>query len=118
MAQRDSTPVRLLSEITSEELVIKFLDEVLAVAMSNEIYSVAYDALHEGYFKQLKPYIMSGETNIMAGLPRPRPLQLFVDTCALYVYFRAWLRRDGIDPDTVKLRRMSSVLMKYECEDY
>jgi hypothetical protein len=34
-------------------------------------------------------------------MPRPKSFQLFVEPGILYGFFRLWLRKQKIDPDTV-----------------
>ena len=63
-------------------------------------YSDYRNNLHT-FFDSLKPYRRFGNFQGLAMLPRPKPLRLHVEAHILYGHFRAWLRRMGIDPDTV-----------------
>lgn len=54
------------------------------------------------FFKSLKRYRRFGDFQRLAPLPRPRPLQLHIDPYILYGHFRAWLRKQKIDPDQIR----------------
>jgi hypothetical protein len=84
-----------------EKLVTRFLDEVLSVVNRERTHATASDALRKGYFAGLRPYQQWGDFQFHGKLPRPRPLELFVEPYTLYGYFRAWLRKQGIDPETL-----------------
>jgi hypothetical protein len=101
---------------TPEQLVIRFLGEAIAAAVGvgPNMFSVAelgtlaadkrYGDLHDAlfaYFDSLEPYRKWGDFQMLATLPRPRPLQLLIEPSILYGHFRAWLRKQGINPDTV-----------------
>ena len=93
-------------KLTSEGLVNWFLAEVLSVIVSYDRYSDAADAL-KTYFEFLRPYEQWGDFRMRGILPRPQPLELFVEPHALYGHFRAWLRRHGVDPDTITVPDLS-----------
>jgi hypothetical protein len=88
--------------LTSEELVNWFLAEVLGLIVSYERYGDAADAL-KNYFELLQSYRQWGDFQVRGTLPRPMPLEIFVEPHALYGHFRAWVRRHGIDPDAIVL---------------
>jgi hypothetical protein len=99
-----------------EELVEKFFGEVLAAAAGVEIgdrsveelgriaslkrHPDRREAIHL-YLNALKPYQQFADFQGCKSLPRPRPLELHIERSILYGYFRSWLRKQGIDPDTV-----------------
>jgi len=101
---------------TPEQLAARFLGDVLAAAAGVEPGSLplrdlgefaaddrqcdAHDRLF-GYFDSLKPYREVGDFRMLAALPWTRTLQLHIDPSILYGHFRAWLRKQGIDPDTI-----------------
>ncbi len=101
---------------TPEELVPRFFSEALAAAANvapgeysfsemTEIvgdmpYGDVRDALF-AYFGTLEPFRQRGDFNGLAELPRPRPFQILIEPHIFYGHFRAWLRKQGIDPDTV-----------------
>jgi hypothetical protein len=87
-------------KLTSEGLVNWFLAEVLSVIVNYERYSDAADALRI-YFEFLAQFEARGDFQMQETLPRPAPLEMFVEPHALYSRFRAWLRKQGIDPDSV-----------------
>lgn len=87
-------------QLNSEELVNQFLAEVLSVIASYEHYGEAGAALKQ-YFASLEPYRQWGDFAMERLLPRPTPLEIFLEPYALYGHFRAWLRKQGIDPDAV-----------------
>jgi hypothetical protein len=87
-------------KLTSEELVTWFLAEVLSVIVNYDRYSDTADALR-AYFEFLGQFRRWDDFQIHGTLPRPEPLEVFVESHALYGNFRAWLRKHGIDPDTV-----------------
>jgi hypothetical protein len=53
------------------------------------------------FFDSLKPYRLFGDFQGLAMLPRPRPLQLHIEPDIFHGHFRAWLRKRGIDPNTI-----------------
>lgn len=81
-------------QLNSEELVNRFLAEVLSLIGSYERYSEAEQAL-KNYFASLEPYRQWGDFAMEHMLPRPEPLEIFVEPFALYGRFRAWLRKTG-----------------------
>lgn len=94
----------VLSPNRCKALANRFLTEVQGVVATSEIYGAAHDALFNGYFANLKQYQQPDDFGIGLGLlqlPRPRPLQIFVDPVILYGFFRLWLRKQKIDPNTV-----------------
>ena len=91
---------KFIVKLTSEALVNWFLAEVLAVIATYERYGEA-DAALKTYFSSLEPYCKSGDFQMERMLPRPTPLEIFVEPYAFYGHFRAWLRKQGIDPDAV-----------------
>lgn len=93
-------------KLTSEGLVNWFLAEVLSVIVSCERYSDAADAL-KTYFEFLEQFEQRSDFEMQGTLPRPAPLEIFVEPHALYGSFRAWLRRHGVDPDTVTVPDLS-----------
>jgi hypothetical protein len=93
-------------KLTSEELVKWFLAEVLSVIVSYDGYSDAADALR-AYFEFLGQFKRWDDFQMQGTLPRPAPLEIFVEPRALYGSFRAWLRKQGIDPDTVVVPDLS-----------
>jgi hypothetical protein len=90
-----------------EKLVTRFLDEVLATVNRERTHAAASDALRKGYFAGLRPYQQWGDFQFRGKLPRPRPLELYVEPYTLYGYFRAWLRKQRIDPETLPLPEKS-----------
>lgn len=108
--------------ITSpKRLVTIFHRETLAVAAGVKVSNHSIAALGElgadrrhcdihddlrAFFDSLEPYRRSGDFQFQAKLPRPRPLELQVEPYAFYGRFRAWLRKRGIDPDTVDVREI------------
>jgi hypothetical protein len=93
-------------KLTSEGLVKWFLAEVLSVIVSYDRYSDAADSLRV-YFEVLEQFKEWGDFQMQGTLPRPAPLEIFVEPHALYGRFRAWLRKQGIDPDTVTVSDLS-----------
>jgi hypothetical protein len=101
---------------TPEDLVTKFLAEACAAAAGVEPgkfsmeelgklwgerrYGDAEDDLF-AFFDSLKPYREFSDFQMLAELRRPRPLRLHIDPSILYGHFRAWLRREGIEPDNI-----------------
>lgn len=110
---RRSKSYRLIP--TPEQLAASFLAEALAAAAgveiaqhsirelgavaSDERYGDAHDRLFT-YFESLKPYRKFGDFQNLATPPRPSPLQILIEPHILYGHFRAWLRKQGLDPDT------------------
>jgi hypothetical protein len=104
--------------LTSKELVSTFLREALAAMAGVEAgvrsirelgdlaaenrYCDNSDALCS-FFDSIKPYRRFGDFQGLATLSRPRPLQLHVEPHILHGHFRAWLRKHGVDPDTIAL---------------
>ncbi len=102
---------------TTEELVSQFLTEVLDTVRGFEVYAEAYEALWQGFFEPLRIYYRWGDFAGQVELQGPRVLGLFVNWQVLYGFFRAWLRKQGIDPDTITLgRSLSRVGTAYEKE--
>lgn len=85
-----------------EVLVGQFLSEVLAVVKRERTRNAASDALRKGYFAELRQYQQWGDFQFKDTLQRPRPLELYIDPYTLYGYFRLWLRKHGLDPDTIE----------------
>lgn len=101
---------------TPEQLAARFLGDVLAAAAgvepgtlplrdlgefaADERHGGAHDRLF-GYFDSFKPYRRSGDFQRLEASPFPRPLQLHIEPYILHGHFRAWLRSQGIDPDTI-----------------
>jgi hypothetical protein len=99
---------------TPEQFAERFLAEVLAAAAGVEVgerpiaelgefaaderHCDAHDALW-AYFRSLEPYRRFGDFQGLETMPRPRPLQLHIAPHILHGHFRAWLRKQGIDPD-------------------
>jgi hypothetical protein len=98
-----------------------FLRETLAVAAGVKASNYSIAALGElgadrrhcdihddlrAFFDFLEPYRRTGDFQFKAKLSRPRPLDLQVEPYAFYGRFRAWLRKRGIDPDTVDVREI------------
>jgi hypothetical protein len=67
---------------------------------TRENYSDAAAAL-ERYFAWFEHLARPSDFLTRKILPRPTPLDLFVDPSVLYGHFRAWLRTHEVDPDTV-----------------
>lgn len=99
-----------------EQLVARFLGDVLAVAAGVEPHKFSLHDLGEfaadeghcdshdrlfGYFESLKPYRRFGDFQGLETLPLPKPLQLHIDPYILRGHFRAWLRKQGIEPDKI-----------------
>lgn len=78
----------------------KFSMEELGELWAERRYGDAEDDLFT-FFESLKPYRKFGDFQMLAELPRPRPLQLHIDPGILYGHFRAWLRKQGINPDQI-----------------
>ena len=57
------------------------------------------DAL-SSFFASLKPYRRFGDFQGLETVPRPRPLHMHIEPHILYGHFRAWLRKQEIDPDS------------------
>jgi len=103
---------------TPNRLVSTFFKETLATAAGvkvgrrsiAELGELSSDRRHcdihddlWSFFNSLKPKRRSGDFQMVAMLPRPRPLQLHVEPYAFYGHFRAWLRKRGVDPDTIDI---------------
>jgi hypothetical protein len=67
---------------------------------ANQRHCNIHDDL-KAFFDSLIPYRRLGDFQFLAKLQRPRPLELSVEPYTLYGHFRAWLRKRGIDPDTI-----------------
>jgi hypothetical protein len=87
----------------AEALAIQFLDGAKAALAPFDIYSDAHDALWRGYFDALRPYINHRDFVMEHPLARPHPLQLLVESYKFYGWFRAWVRKQGIDPATLTI---------------
>jgi hypothetical protein len=111
---RRSTSYQLIP--TPEQLAKRFLAEVLAASAGVEVGHLSIRELGElcgearycdaednlaVFFKSLKRYRRLGDFQGLATLPRPRPLQLHIDPYILHGHFRAWLRKQKIDPDQI-----------------
>jgi hypothetical protein len=66
------------------------------------------------FFDSLKPYRRFGDFQFNAKLPRPRPLELQIEPYAFYGHFRGWLRKRGIDPDTVAIGEIRGCAEPFE----
>jgi len=91
------------------KLATRFIDEVLTATRGAnagsdpKTFSRVYEALQE-YFTTLRWHL--GPSDYDAGeLVVPETLRYVVDGIDLYTYFRCWLRKQGIHPDTGRLRR-------------
>jgi hypothetical protein len=81
---------------TPEEHALRFLGEVLAVMTSIHAEPAeAFEALRE-FFSTLKPYGRPEDFDC-GELPVPKSVRLFTSGIELYFFFRAWLRKRGID---------------------
>jgi hypothetical protein len=69
----------------------------------NERYCDARDRIH-AYFDSLKPFRRFGDFQGLAILPGPKPLHLHVEPHILHGHFRAWLRKQQLDPDRLARR--------------
>jgi hypothetical protein len=111
---RRSTSYTLIP--TPEQLAKRFLAEVLAVSAGVQVGNLSIHELGQlcgetrycdaednlaVFFTSLKRYRRRGDFKGLATLPRPRPLQLHIDPYILYGHFRAWLRKQKVDPDQV-----------------
>src|SRR5712692_7913013 len=85
---------------TREELAVRFLGEVVAAVTSAGEFSEQSAALWE-YIETLQPHRRMDDYRLDAVMPRPWPLPFLVSEVLLYSCFRAWLRKQGIDPDAV-----------------
>jgi len=89
---------------TPEQLAHRFFGEALAAIAGHDEYSGAYEALHD-YFSALAPHAAPDDPEdywAMARLPAaPQPLPSLTNPYALYRSFCCWLRKQGIDPETV-----------------
>jgi hypothetical protein len=92
---------RLIKPI-ADELVNAFLAEVLTIVQAHERCSLVADALAQ-YFASLDPYRRSGDFQMNGTLPPPASLKTFVEPHVFYGHFRAWLRKQGINPDSVEV---------------
>jgi hypothetical protein len=95
--------MRTAERTKAKALAIRFLDGAKAALAPFEIYSDTHDALWHGYFDPLRPFIDYGDFVMDHPLARPHPLQLFVESYIFYGWFRAWVRKQGIDPATLKI---------------
>lgn len=90
---------RYTIKLSAQELVNWFLAEALAAVASSRNFTEAANALRR-YFGYFEKFQRPGDFEIQR-LPRPVPLDLFVDPYALYGHFRFWLRVLELDPDKV-----------------
>jgi hypothetical protein len=60
------------------------------------------------FFDSLKPCRRFGDFQGLTTLPRPRPLEPHIEPHIFYGHFRAWLRKRGIDPETIEVRTGAS----------
>jgi hypothetical protein len=95
--------MRTAERTKASGLAIQFLEEAKAAIASFEIYSDAHDALWHGYFDPLRPFIDHGDFVGDHPLARPHPLQLLVESYTFFGWFRAWVRKQGIDPATLTI---------------
>jgi len=96
---------------TPEQLASSFLGQALAAAAGLERGELSFRQLEEligkrrygddlfAFFDSLEPYRRFGDFQGLETLPRPRPLHILIEPHILYGHFRAWLRKQGIDPD-------------------
>src|SRR5262245_62124188 len=83
---------------TTEELARRFLGEVLATVSGYAEPAEAYEALRE-FFLTLKPFGRAQDFD-RGELPVPDSLRLLTSGLELHLFFRAWLRKRGRDPET------------------
>jgi hypothetical protein len=97
-------PRKIASPKRCQTLANRFLTEIQGVIGTSDIYGEAHNALFLGYFANLKQFQQRTDfsgRNALRRLSRPHSLHLFVDPGILYNFFRLWLRKQNIDPDTV-----------------
>lgn len=94
---------KITKALNARVLVNSFLSEVLFMIEIHERHSNALDALRR-YFETLEPYREWGDFQMGRTLERPSELDLLIEPYALYGRFRAWLRKQGINPDEVEVR--------------
>jgi hypothetical protein len=68
----------------------------------------------ESFVKSLIPYRRFGDFQTLASLPRPRPLQLHIEPHIFYGHFRAWLRKQGFNPNRGPLHQYEMRLANAE----
>jgi hypothetical protein len=83
---------------TPEQLATRFLGEVVAATAGTQGFAEQSDALR-GYLETLQPHRRMEDYWRSGAMPQPWPLQFLIDGYTLYAFFRAWLRKEGIDPD-------------------
>jgi len=84
---------------TAERLGLQFLDEVQAAIAPFEIYGDAHEALWQNLFRSVRPFDFVADRP----LARPHPLQLLVESYIFYAWFRAWVRKQGMDPASLRV---------------
>jgi hypothetical protein len=93
-------------ETQATQLALRFIDEALAAIVSCEIYSDAYRSLREHLFMPLQPFGATDPTDDFDqahSLLRPGNLQLLVGPYTFYSWFKAWVRKQGIDPRSLTI---------------
>ena len=85
-----------------EELARRFFGELLAAIAGCDGFSAVGDALRK-YFLTLPPHVRIDDFMGVEPLPVPEELELhlIVDGWMLRGHFGAWLRKQGIDPNTI-----------------
>lgn len=103
------TPKRLASVLLREALAAAAAVKMgrQSVAKLGELSAERRHCdIHEdlwSFFNSLKPYRRFDDFQGMATLPRPRPLRLHIEPHIFHGHFRAWLRKRGIDSDTIQV---------------
>jgi hypothetical protein len=95
-----------VEETKARQLALRFVDEALAAIASCEVYSDAYGLLRHHIFEPLQPFGASDPTDEFDDahpLLRPGDLQLLVGPYTFYSWFRAWVRKQGIDPASLSI---------------
>jgi hypothetical protein len=98
MRRKKSEPYILAPD--PEVLAQQFMGEVIASIAGCKKSSAALDALRR-YFWTLPPHVRVDDFMSVPPLPVPEELHLIVDGWMLRGHFGAWLRKRGIDPDTI-----------------
>ena len=81
-----------------ELLAYLFMKEIGAIIASRETYAEANDALTE-YLAEVRLYARRGDLTTQERFPNKAVLTRLVEPHTIYDTFRAWLRKQGIDPD-------------------